>query len=69
MKTLEQSHAFLFRCLKVDVVTALDWTKRDVELNMGIFLDDTMAKPREMKVVEARLLNKRIYSVSRFSLS
>lgn len=59
---LTQNHARLFKCLKVDVVKALDWTKSDVRLNNGIFLDDKGEIPQEMKDVESKLLNKRSFS-------
>jgi hypothetical protein len=41
----------------------------DVELNKGIFLEDgEREEPREMKDLESKLLNKRIFNVSRYHL-
>jgi len=59
---LTRNHARLFKCLKVDVAKALDWTKSDVRLNNGIFLDDKGEIPHEMKDLESKLLNKRSFS-------
>jgi hypothetical protein len=53
------------RAVTVEVKKALDWTENDVKLNKGIFLNDD---GREMKVLESKLRNKRIFDVSRFHL-
>ena len=69
VKKLENNHGKFFRCLTVEVAKELNWTKYDVKLNNGIFLDDDGREvPPELKVLESKLRNKRIYNVSRFRL-
>ena len=67
VKKLQENHAQIFKCLQVQVVKALDWTKDDVALNDGIFVDDR-EKPARMKDLESRLLLRRIFMVSRLPL-
>ena len=59
---LQQNHARHFQSLTVDIVKALDWTKSDVELNKGVFLDDKEEIPQEMKDLESKLFNQRSFS-------
>jgi hypothetical protein len=67
--TLEKNYGEFFRCLTVEVEKALDWTENDVKLNKGIFLDyDGREVPLEIKVLESKLFEKRIFNVSRFHL-
>jgi hypothetical protein len=69
VKKLEDNHGEFFKCLTVEVARALKWTENDVKLNKGIFLDDDGREvPSEMKGLESKLRNKRIFNVSRFHL-
>ena len=62
MDKLQQNHARHFRSLTVDIVKVLEWTKSDVELNKGVFLDDKEEIPQEMKDLEFKLFNQRSFS-------
>ena len=68
---LFRSHAEFCRCLTISVIKEFEWTKNDVGLNKGVFLEDgDKERPREMKDMESRLSNKRIFNlnVSRYHL-
>lgn len=69
VKVLQRNHGEIFKYLTVEVKKAKDWTKDDVKLNKGIFLTDSGREvPPEMKDLESKLGNKRIFNVSSFHL-